>query len=204
MQRAFSSKEARILCFFPYDVPGVPLSLAFVTAAFDELVNRYQETWWHEVIVLAAGVAGGGSGAVSGRLLRKDNDAAIFLAAQCLETETDMKKKFRTKIEEALGKLIPPKNEREVTKLKKHGPAVAPILAKSLRTFDALYTMYSLLTLAQIDYDPAIPAIALCVSDSRIIETPEADFRWDCQICRDLYTNSQSTSLVNARAASER
>jgi energy-coupling factor transporter ATP-binding protein EcfA2 len=137
------------------------------TKSLGELVNCYQEPWWHEVIVLAAGVPGGGDGTVTRRLLAKRHPTAIFLAAQCLETETDMPLAIRERIEKALQKMVPPKDFKSVQRLQNLGIVVAPTLAKSLQTADADGRALTLLALMSLNYDPAVPAIAMCASDDR-------------------------------------
>jgi hypothetical protein len=137
------------------------------TKSFDELVKHFNETWWQEVIVLAAGVPGGGNGAIPRRLLAQKHLTATLLAAQCLETETDMPLKVRDEIERALNKIVPPKNFDHALSLQKLGILAAPVLAKSLRIQDRLRRSWTLFTFLDIDYDPALPAIVHCSSDEQ-------------------------------------
>ena len=143
-------------------------ALDFVrTQSFDELVDQFAEPWWHEVIVLSAGAPGGGGGNISQRLLSKKDPAAVFLAAQCLETETDMPVSLRTRIEKTIGKMVPPKKAETYQQLKKMGSLAASILAKALATRDGEDRASILFALEKINYDPAIPAIVQCASDTR-------------------------------------
>jgi hypothetical protein len=136
-----------------------------------DLVGHYQEPWWQEVIVLAAGVPGGGGGAIPRRLLTKKHPAAIFLAAQCLETEADMPLAVRERIEKALQRIVPPKNGEDARRLRDIGIVAAPILAKALQTANAEQRAWTLSTLLPMDYDPVLPAIARCVADERPTES---------------------------------
>lgn len=137
------------------------------TKSLGDLTKHYQEAWWHEVIVLAAGVPGGGGGVIPHQLLRRKHSAAIFLAAQCLETEADMPLAMRERIEEAIQKMVPPKDLQGAARLIRLGIVAAPILAKSLPTADVVGTIWTLMALQNLDYDPAVPAIARCASDER-------------------------------------
>jgi energy-coupling factor transporter ATP-binding protein EcfA2 len=132
-----------------------------------ELTDFYEDPWWHEVIVLAAGVPGGGGGAIPRNLLRRRDATAVFLAAQCLETEADMPLQVRQRIDKALQAFVPPKDFLQSIKLAGLGLVGAPLLVRSLSTDDAGSRTWSLLALATMNYDPAIPAIARCVKDTR-------------------------------------
>jgi hypothetical protein len=141
-------------------------ALDFVrTKSLGELIGHYKEPWWHEAIVLAAGVSGGGE--IPRRLLGRRHPAAILLAAQCLETEVDMPLVIREQIEKALQESVPPRNLNEAVRLVNLGLVAAPILAKALQTADTIGTSWTLVALRNLDYDPAVPAIARCASDER-------------------------------------
>jgi hypothetical protein len=147
-------------------------ALDFVrTRSFDDLVDHLAEPWWQEVIVLAAGVQGGGGGMISRRLLAKKSTAGVFLAAQCLETEVDMPVSIRKKIEDAIRKFVPPRRASDRQQLYRLGPLAAPILAKSLAASSSKDRADILSLFELIDYDPAIPAIAQCVSDEESANT---------------------------------
>ena len=134
------------------------------TRSFDELVDHYEEPWWHEVIVLAAGTPGAGNGTISRRLLSKSKPEAVFLAAQCLETEIDMPLKIRERIEKALQRMVPPRSIRNFIRLETLGIVAAPALVKSLFTHPEA-RLTALVILANLDFDPMIPAIAQCTGD---------------------------------------
>ena len=147
------------------------------TKSFGELVDHCSEPWWHEVIVLAAGAPGGGGGAIARRLLAHRNLEATFLAAQCLETETDMPSPLRREIEAAIQEMIPPRDPHTMTRLGKLGILAAPNLAMSLPLqTDPRDRQRVLFALEDIDYDPAIPAIVRCASDSDKLVALQATF----------------------------
>jgi hypothetical protein len=130
------------------------------------LIDRWEDPWWHEVIPLAAGVQGSDPRRIARGLLAKKSDVATILAAECLETAIDMPLSVRQQIEKALGKLVPPRDYGDLTRLRGLGVIVAPLLLKVLPKADTHGRTLTLMTLEQIEYDPAIPVIARCVSDS--------------------------------------
>ena len=136
------------------------------TKKIQELVDHYDDPWWHEVIVLAAPIAGGGT--IPRRLLAKRSIPAKFLAAQCLETETEMPLQVRERIEKAMQTLIPPKGWNEAQRLGVLGIVAAPILIKSLfKEESAAARAWILDALSHIDFSPAISAIEQCTDDTR-------------------------------------
>jgi energy-coupling factor transporter ATP-binding protein EcfA2 len=135
---------------------------------FTELVNKYKDNWWHEVIVLAAGVPGSDGGLIPRKLLAKKSLKADFLAAQCAETEIDMPRAIRERIEASLRKVIPPASFRDADRLTKAGLIAAPILVKTLIEEDSVSARtWCILALMNIDYEPAVAAIAQCTRDKR-------------------------------------
>jgi hypothetical protein len=140
-------------------------ALEFVrTKEIGELVGHYKDPWWHEVIVLAAPGAGGGI--VPRKLLARKNAAAIFLAAQCLETEVEMPLGVRESVENALQKLVPPKDPTAAFALSTVGVVVAPVLAKALSQHKDERPLI-MLALDDVDYFPSLPAIADCAGDTQ-------------------------------------
>jgi len=143
-------------------------ALAFTPQSYPELVRHYEDSWWHEVIVLAAGAQGADAGLLANELLGKEGPAAIFLAAQCLETAVQMPLDVRDKIEQQLRKFIPPQTTNDAEKLSELGVVAAPALTKALggklSPEEALHTLRALST---IDYEPAIGAIARFATDHR-------------------------------------
>jgi hypothetical protein len=140
-------------------------ALDFVrTRDIDLLTDHYDEPWWHEVVVLAAGVPGGGGGAIPRGLLARKEPAATLLAAQCLETETDMPLRVRERIEKELQKLVPPRSFSEARRLAKLGVIAGPVLAQGLLEQEGSGVFWSLMALEAMNYEPALPMIARCVS----------------------------------------
>jgi energy-coupling factor transporter ATP-binding protein EcfA2 len=136
------------------------------TREFKQLIDKWKDPWWHEVILLAAGVPGSDPGAIARGLLAKKDDLANLLAAQSLETAVDMPLSVRRRIEKALEGLIPPRDFRSAERLGKVGDIAAPLLLKHLPNSDRDAKAWILNALFDIDYDPAIPAIAQCASDA--------------------------------------
>ncbi|MBI3681587.1 MAG: NACHT domain-containing protein [Acidobacteria bacterium] len=129
------------------------------------LASHYDNRWWHEVIALAAGAEGSDAGAIVTKLLAKQDPAAVILAATCLETAIQVPLKLRQRVENEIGKLIPPRDHKTVRMLVNVGDVAAPLLMKTLPTSEGRARSLILLALLDIDYEPAIPAIAACVPD---------------------------------------
>jgi hypothetical protein len=141
-------------------------ALTFTPQSYKELANHYDDPWWHEVIVLAAGTQGADAGRLVNELLRKEGPAATFLAAQCLETAVQMPLDVREKIEQQLSKFIPPKTTEDVVQLINLGVVAAPALTKALgETLSQGEALHILFVLMRIDYEPAIGAIARFATD---------------------------------------
>jgi predicted NACHT family NTPase len=131
-----------------------------------QLVDHWGDDWWQEVIALAAGVPGGGPALITRELLAKNNDFATVLAAQCLETAIDMPLSVRQRIEKRLEKLVPPRDFNGIERLQRIGMTAAPLLLKALQSGNRDERVLCLRTLWGIDYEPAIPIILKCGSDS--------------------------------------
>jgi hypothetical protein len=98
--------------------------------------------------------------------LAKKDDVATVLAAQCLETAIDMPIEVRQQIEKRLQRLVPPRDFEGVSRLQPIGMTVAPLLLRSLQNGNAQERTTCLMALDEIDYEPAIPIIVKCSSDS--------------------------------------
>ncbi len=142
-------------------------ALAFTPPSYKTLTNRYADPWWHEVIVLAAGIPGADAGHLATGLLRKRGAAATFLAAQCLETAVQMSLDVREKITKRLAEFVPPKTRDDVVSLILLGVVAAPALVKALGEKLKEEEMYNtLLVLGNIDYEPTIGVLARFATDS--------------------------------------
>src|SRR5262249_40807124 len=141
-------------------------ALTFVPQTYKELVNHYEDPWWHEVIVLAAGTQSADAGRLASELLRKQGPAATFLAAQCLETAVQMPLEVREEIEKRLAQFVPPKTLDDAEKLIALGALAAPALTKAiggkLSVYEAAWTFAAL---AFIDYEPTMSALARFITD---------------------------------------
>ncbi len=141
-------------------------ALDFVrTKQLSELLSHYEDPWWHEVIVLAAGMPGAGSGTIARRLVAKKKPPAVFLAAQCLETEVDTPVQVRRDVEAALRPFVPPKDPKQARRLADLGTVVVPAVASALRSSNASDRGYCLMVFWHLDFDPVIPLIAAHVGD---------------------------------------
>ena len=136
-------------------------ALAFTPQSYNELVNHFEDSWWHEVIILAAGIQGADAGRLANALLEKKGPIATFLTAQCLETAVQIPIEIREKIELQLRKFVPPQTGSDINKLAQLGIIVAPALTKALgEQLSDNEAINTLVALISIDYEPAIGAIA--------------------------------------------
>ena len=150
-------------------------ALTFFPQDYKELVGYYEDAWWHEVIVLAAGTQGADAGRLTRALLKKKEPVAIFLAGQCIETAVQIPLNIREEIERQIAKFVPPKTNEDIERLVGLGVIAAPALIKALEgdwflkdkssldelTLEGINTMRKdrsslLAVLAMIDYEPTI------------------------------------------------
>ena len=142
------------------------------TRKYRVMLDHYENPWWHEVIVLAAGVEHSDAGHIARGLLEKKSTTATLLAAQCLDTEIDMPRDIRARVENGVTQLIPPRTFEEAAKIGRLGAVAAPILMEVLQntaieTFakDGKY-FYALGALVISRYEPAVPLFAKIVASS--------------------------------------
>jgi hypothetical protein len=102
------------------------------------------DDWRHEVIALAAGVPGCDPGDIIRALLRKKDWGSIVIAAKCIETAINVPLDLRTKVDNALEGILPPKDWDDVIGLLEIGRTVAPILARGLAGYHLSGMVYSL------------------------------------------------------------
>ena len=128
-------------------------ALTFFPQDYKELVGYYEDAWWHEVIVLAAGTQGADAGRLTRALLKKKEPIAVFLAAQCIETAVQIPLNIREQIERQIAKFVPPKTSEDRSRLVGLGVIAAPTLIKALEDDPLLKDKASLdkLTPEQID-----------------------------------------------------
>ncbi len=81
--------RARFFRIFAFELSGILYGPQFSYARWqDELLVRWQDPWWQEVIALAAGIAGINSARIIRPLLANKTRDAVIMAARCLETST--------------------------------------------------------------------------------------------------------------------
>lgn len=149
-------------------------ALTFFPRDYKELTDHYEDPWWHEVIVLAAGAQGADAGRLTRTLLRKKEPVAVFLAAQCIETAVQIPLKVREQIERQIAKFVPPKTEEDIERLIGLGVIAAPALIKSLEGDLSLEEGVSvLIALGGIDYEPTIGVLGRFA-----IQPRQNEFSW--------------------------
>ncbi|MGK3960208.1 NACHT domain-containing NTPase [Sorangium sp. So ce118] len=147
--------------------------------AYDELLHRYKDRWWHEVIVLAAGFPGAHADRIIRGLLDKDGDAiaeGTMLAAQCAETAIEVKQPLRKEIEKRVAAMVPPASPAEFDTLYHLGEVAGPVLLRWLdkgKTEDKASIIFAL---AYIRYEPATRAILKLLKDPSQTSRPFAVF----------------------------
>ena len=120
------------------------------------------------MIVLTAGMKNADAGGIVSALLRKDNDLATFLAAQCLETAIELPLKTRNRVEKRLEAMVPPKSSADADRLRALGLAAAPVLTKALLGVQKPdEKVWLIQAIRDTDYEPAISALGRVASDHR-------------------------------------
>jgi hypothetical protein len=135
---------------------------------FDALTAKYEDDWWHEVIVLAAGVPGADSGGIVRRLLESDKPTTVLLAAQCMETELDTPLTYRKQVDAALTRLVKTWSPAE-SELAKIADLAAPVLLKAMNkgSSDEALLRTALSVFVKAAYEPAVPALVTLLDDQR-------------------------------------
>jgi hypothetical protein len=140
------------------------------------LVDEYEDKWWHEVIVLAAGFPGADAAGLVQGLLDKDGeevDVGTMLAAQCAETAIELSAALREKIEARVDKLMPPNGINDADQIFSLGDVAGPVLMQSIkRANGARQRIYTLIVLGWLEYEPALGVIVEHLSDSSFVKPP--------------------------------
>ncbi|WP_437765473.1 NACHT domain-containing protein [Sorangium sp. So ce281] len=147
--------------------------------AYDELLRKYKDKWWHEVIVLSAGFPGEHAGRIIRGLLDKDRDdvaEGTMLAAQCAETAIEVRQGLRREIEKRVARLVPPASPIEFQTLYHLGEVAGPVLLRSLDKATTEGKASIIMLLAHIQYEPATRAILAFLKDPSRTERPFASF----------------------------
>ena len=177
----------------------------------EQLLAHLDDRWWHEVIALAAGVPGCDSGHIIRALLRKKDRESVVIAAKCIETAINVPLDLRTKVENALERILPPQNNDDVIRLLEIGRTVAPILARGLAGYDLGGSVNSLDFFRLFQYEPVIPLLIQLVADTRMVDFVFDDLRryhptvgdWSLFVLRTMASTSDSAkrALVLALAS---
>ncbi len=131
----------------------------------DQLLGHLDDPWWHEVIALAAGIPGCDPAGIIRALLRRKDRKALILAAKCLETAINVPLDVRKQVEDALKKILPPKDTASANELREIGMTVAPIIASGLLQYDANGRTFSLVVFQGFEYEPIVPILVELSSD---------------------------------------
>jgi hypothetical protein len=142
-----------------------------------KLAEKHMDRWWHEVTVLAAGLAGANAAGLIERLLMADSkrekpSAAAMLAAQCAETAIDLPVTLRQEVEARIAVLVPPRSDGDVGKLVELGEVTAPLLLHALGDPDPIKRGLAALTLGRLQYEPACGALAKMLCDGQQLPRP--------------------------------
>jgi hypothetical protein len=136
---------------------------------YEGLLERYEDEWWHEVVVLAAGFPWADAAWLVRGLLARDGDkvgVGTMLAAQCAETAIELPADVRTKIELKAEKLVPPQNESQVLELAKLGEIAGPVLLSKLAGANAEGKAAIARTFWFLCYEPAVGALRKLMRDT--------------------------------------
>ncbi len=136
--------------------------------AVDQLVQRHEDPWWHEVIVLAAGFPGFPAGQLVRKLLAADGkevSAGTLLAGQCVETAIELEAGVRRRVEKRLSKLIPPKTNMDVGRLANLGQLSGPALVRALEDAEPAQKIMMALILSHTTFEPAIEKLFKLTED---------------------------------------
>jgi hypothetical protein len=149
---------------------------------YEDLVARYQDEWWHEVIVLTAGFPGAEvARLVQGLLARDGKEIAqgTMLAGQCMDVAIEMPAALRSTIEDRVGKLVPPRSQDDAFRLFELGEVVAPMLVRQVEQANAQGRALSLLVLGRLRHEPALGVVAKLLSDASEVNVGNLFFEDD-------------------------
>lgn len=154
------------------------LEFLAAVAAIDErgirfLVSQSDDEKWHEVIVLAAGLADyqGRSELVQwliekGDKNRRQGAMYYLLAASCLDNTVEINPDIASVVATRVATLIPPTNENEARLLSQAGNLAIPYLVSDPNRLDRI-AKYCISTLMYIRSDEALEALSTYALDNR-------------------------------------
>ncbi|AUX24935.1 uncharacterized protein SOCEGT47_054760 [Sorangium cellulosum] len=147
--------------------------------AYDELLRKHKDKWWHELIVLSAGFPGAHAARIIRGLLDKDGEGVAegtMLAAQCAETAIEVRQQLRRELEKRVTRLVPPASPTEFQTLYHLGEVAGPVLLRSLDKANTEGKASIIMLLAHIQYEPATRSILRFLKDPSRTERPFASF----------------------------
>jgi hypothetical protein len=145
--------------------------------AYDELLDNYGDAWWHEVVVLAAGIPGAAAVRIVRGLLDRDGEEVsegTMLAAQCVETAVELSASLRSEVEQRVTKLVPPKTADNYTQLAAIGDIAGPVLLRGIDKAETEDKASILFALGHIGYEPALGTIGRFLRDPTATTRPIA------------------------------
>ncbi|MBI5302762.1 MAG: NACHT domain-containing protein [Chloroflexi bacterium] len=162
-------------------------------AALDEddsefLVGSAKDDRWHEVIILAAGLAGNKvRNSIVEKLIKLgDEDSAHreslhLLAVACLETAVGLLPEVRAQVDKRMRGLIPPRNMTQARALSSARDLVVPYLSwqKTRGRYEGRVTAACVRTLALVGSNDALDALRGYSNDGRRAVTNELIRAWD-------------------------
>jgi hypothetical protein len=139
----------------------------------ETLSEHADDPWWHEVIVLAAGMPDARPAGLIRGLLAKDRKAVgvgTVLAAQCVAAAVEVPLAVRREVEERLKRLLPAKDERRADRIVAVGPVIGPLLESGLRDGSPDVRGYTARCVLRLGHEPLFSAVEALLGD-------EADMR---------------------------
>ncbi len=130
--------------------------------------RKYQDPWWHEVIVLAAGFPGFPAGQLVRKLLVADGkevSAGTLLAAQCVETAVELDAGLRLRVEKRLSRLVPPRTADDAQRLIGLGQLPGPSLVRALDDAEPVQKALMATILGRTLFEPAVEKLSRLVKD---------------------------------------
>jgi NACHT domain len=161
-------------------------------AALDEdesdfLVESAKDDRWHEVIILAAGLAGVKvRNSIVERLVKlgdeesEHRESLHLLAVACLETSVGLSPDVRAQVDVRMRQLIPPRNMTQARALSSAGDLVVPYLDRQkIRWQEGRVTAACIRTLALVGSNDALDGLRGYSSDGRRAVMNELFRAWD-------------------------
>ncbi len=139
----------------------------------DELVQRHEDPWWHEVIVLAAGFPGFAPSQLIRRLLAADGkeiSTGTLLAAQCAEAAVELETGVRKRVEKRLSRLVPPNTFDDIKCLVELGHLSGPALVQALNEAGTFHRFTISWALSWMTFEPAVDKLVRMIRDTTLVD----------------------------------